>query len=127
MTARMIGADQWDSMVVSSKKPVLVEFMTRTCPICAVMAPVIDRIAEKYEGKVLVLRIDASRDQSLAMGFGVQGVPTFMMFCKGRSIASMVGEVYPTLLERMVEEAIHHGDGCAQKQTRMTYEISGYG
>jgi len=114
-------------MVVSSRKPVLVEFMTRTCPVCAVMAPVIDRIAGKFDGKVIVVKVDASRDQSLAMRFGVQGVPTFMMFCKGRSIASMVGEVYPALLERMAEDALRHGDGCAQKQTRMTYEISGYG
>ena len=127
MPVRQIGSEQWDSLVGSSKKPVLVEFMTRTCPICAVMAPVIDRIAEKYEGKVTVLRMDASREQALAMNYGIMGVPTFIMFCRGRPIASMSGEVYPALLERMADEALQHGDGCAERQTRMVYEISGYG
>jgi thioredoxin 1 len=127
MPVRYIGSDDWGALVESSKEPVLVEFVTSTCPVCAIMAPVIERLSEKLKGEVRVYRVDVGREQALAMRFGVQGVPTFMAFCKGRSVASMVGEVYPTLLERMAKETLEFGGACASKQTKVKYEISGYG
>jgi hypothetical protein len=60
------------------------------------------------------------------MRYGVQGVPTFMAFCKGNSVSSQVGEVYPTLLERMVTEAGEFGGQCAAKATKVAFEMTGY-
>jgi thioredoxin 1 len=115
------------SIVASSKGPVLIEFMTSTCPICAVMAPILENIAEKFKGKVDVYKVNASRDQTLAMSYGIMGVPTFIMFCNGKPISSMSGEIYPALLERMASEALQNGEGCSKKQTHVVYDITGYG
>jgi thioredoxin-like negative regulator of GroEL len=127
MPVRYIGTEQWGPQVETSKEPVLIEFMSQTCSICATMAPVLERIADKFAGQVKVFKVDVMREQSLAMRFGVQGTPTFLMLCRGKPIASMVGEIYPTLLERMASEAVQHGDGCAVKQTKVVFEVSGYG
>jgi thioredoxin-like negative regulator of GroEL len=87
----------------------------------------VERIAEKFKGKAEFFRVNAMNDRSLAMRFGVMGTPSFLMLCKGTPIASQVGGVYPALLERMVQEAIDHGSECAERQTRFSYEITGYG
>ena len=127
MPIRYIGSDEWAALIEGAKQPVLVEFVTSTCPICATMAVPVERLAERLEGDVRVYRVDVGREQALAMRFGVMGVPTFMTFCRGLMVSSMAGEVYPTLLERMAKEALQSGSACASKQTRVTYEISGYG
>ncbi len=127
MPIRYIGTDDWGALVESSKGPVLVEFVTSTCPVCATMANPVERLAEGLKGEVRVYRVDVGREQALAMRFGVMGVPTFMVFCKGLMVASMAGEVYPALLERMAKETMQFGGACASKQTRVSYDISGYG
>ena len=127
MPIRYIGSDEWGALVEGAKQPVLVEFVTSTCPVCATMAAPVERIAERLEGEARVYRVDVNREQALAMRHGVQGVPTFMAFCKGLMVASLAGEVYPALLERMVKETLQFGGACASKQTRVNYEMSGYG
>ena len=127
MPIRYIGSDEWGALVEGAKQPVLVEFVTQTCPVCATMAAPVERIAERLEGEARVYRVDVNREQALAMRHGVQGVPTFMAFCKGLMVASLAGEVYPALLERMVKETLQFGGACASKQTRVNYEMSGYG
>ncbi len=71
--------------------------------------------------------INVELEQSLAMRFGVQGVPTFMVFCKGNMVSSQVGEVYPRVLERLVTEAGEFGGMCAARATKVIYEMTGYG
>lgn len=126
MTVRNIGTEEWERLVEGADVPVLVEFVTSTCPTCAAMAPAVERISEQLEGRGQVYRVNVELEQSLAMRYGVQGVPTFMVFCKGNAVSSQVGEVYPALLERMVTEAGEFGGQCAAKATRVAYEITGY-
>ena len=127
MSVKYVRSDQWSNLVERSDRPVLVEFMSHTCSICAAMAPYVDKLADKFEGKAFIYRVNAQEEQGLAMRFGVMGVPSFLMLCKGKPIASMAGSVYPALLDRMVQEAMEHGSECATKQTRVVYSISGYG
>ena len=118
--------DQWNELVEESGEPVFVMFRTQTCSVCATMEPVVERMAASLEGKVRVYKVDADASQGLAMRYGVQGVPTFMMFCHGTMVSSMVGEVYPALLERMAKEAIEFGGKCAATSTKVVYEMTGY-
>ena len=121
-----ISADDWERLVEGSDVPVLVEFVTSTCPTCATMAPAVERLADNLEGQARVYRVNLEREQTLAMRFGVQGVPTFVVLCKGVVVSSQVGEVYPALLERMVTEAGEFGGQCAAKATRVSFEMTGY-
>ena len=126
MPVGFISLDQWATLIEGSKRPVFVEFMTTTCSICAAMAPVVERISEKFEGKVAFYKVNASRENVLAMRYGIMGVPTFMMFCNGKPVSSMSGEVYPALLERMAGESLQYGKNCSKKQTRIGHDITGY-
>jgi thioredoxin 1 len=126
MPVETIRADDWDRMVVGSETPVLVEFVTSTCPVCATMAPAMERLADHLEGTAKVYRMNVEMDQTISMRYGVQGVPTFIVFCGGNVVSTQVGEVYPKILERMVTEAGTFGAKCAAKATKVVYEITGY-
>jgi len=123
---RDITADDWERLVDGSDVPVLVEFVTSTCPTCETMAPAVERIADSLGEGGRVYRVNVEREQTLAMRYGVQGVPTFIVLCKGNVVSSQVGEVYPVLLERMVTEAGEFGSQCAAKATRVSFEMTGY-
>ena len=121
-----VTAAEWEHLVEGSDVPVLVEFVTSTCPVCATMAPAVEKVAGKPGDQAKVYRVNVEREQTLAMRYGVQGVPTFMVFCKGNMVTSMVGEVYPALLERMVTEAGQFGGQCAARATKVSFEMTGY-
>ncbi|NIP35869.1 MAG: thioredoxin [Thermoplasmata archaeon] len=122
-----ISAEDWERLVEGSDVPVMVEFVTSTCPVCATMEPAVERIAGNLGEQAKVYRVNVEREQTLAMRYGVQGVPTFMVFCKGNMVlSSQVGEVYPALLERMVTEAGEFGGQCAAKATKVSFEMTGY-
>ncbi len=126
MTVEDISARDWETLVEGSEVPVLVEFVTSTCPVCATMGPAVDKVAADLGDKGRVYRVNIEMDQTLAMRYGVQGVPTFMVFCKGNLVSSQVGEVYPKLLERMVTEAGEFGGMCAAKASKVVFEMTGY-
>ena len=127
MPVERLRAGDWDDLVIGSEVPVLVEFVTSTCPVCATMEPAVEKLAGKMGEEARFYVVNVEREQSLAMRYGVQGVPSFMVFCKGNLVSSQVGEVYPKVLERMVTEAGEFGGMCAAKATKVIYEMSGYG
>ena len=126
MVVEDISERQWKDLVEAAEVPVLVEFVTSTCPTCATMAPAVERISENLADTGKVYRVNVELNQSLAMRYGVQGVPTFVVLCKGNVVSSQVGEVYPKVLERMVTEAGEFGGMCAAKATQVVYEMTGY-
>lgn len=126
MPVENLRGDEWERKVERAKSPVLVEFVTSTCPTCATMAPAVERLADELEGRGKVYRVNVELEQSLAMRFGIQGVPTFIVLCDGNVVSTQVGEVYPKILERMVLEAGEFGGRCAAKATKVAYEITGY-
>lgn len=126
MVVETITSEEWEGLVETSEVPVLVEFVTSTCPVCATMAPAVEKVAANLGDTGKVYQVNVERDQSLSMAYGVLGVPTFIVLCKGNVVSSQVGEVYPKVLERMVTEAGEFGGMCAAKATKVVYEMTGY-
>jgi thioredoxin 2 len=75
----------------NSSLPVLADFFSQTCGPCHMMHPVLERLAERRAGQVVVIRIDVSLHPDLAREFRVQGVPTFVIVHKGVELARQVG------------------------------------
>lgn len=70
---------------------VLVDFWATWCGPCKMIAPVIEQLAQQYEGKVAVAKVDVDQENSLAQKYGVQSIPTILIFNKGNEVAREVG------------------------------------
>jgi len=68
------------SLLNSGRLPILIEFYTNTCVACQAMQPIVERLAMRRAGEIMVLRLNADTHGELASRLGIQGVPTFIVF-----------------------------------------------
>lgn len=101
-----INNDNFQSEVASSDQPVLIDFYATWCGPCKAMSPIIDELAEKYNGRVKVGKVDADQAPELATEYGVQGLPTFMIFKGGQKVDVLVGAQSQALLEQRIEATL---------------------
>lgn len=90
------GADNWQSEVVASGVPVLVDFWAPWCGPCRALGPTVDRIADKFAGKIKVGKVNVDENYDLATQYGISTIPRLMIF-KGsdqpvETIAGLVSE-----------------------------------
>ena len=83
--------DRFDAEVLNSEVPVLVDFHATWCGPCKALAPQLDKMAEELQGKARVVKVDIDAQQNLAVKYGVQAVPTLLVFSKGEEVARKVG------------------------------------
>ena len=81
----------FETEVLNSQKPVLVDFWASWCGPCMMLAPTIAEIAEEYSDKVKVCKINVGDAQRLALSFGVESIPTLMVFKNGKVVNTSVG------------------------------------
>jgi thioredoxin len=96
-----VTTDTFEEEVLNSEVPVLVDFWAEWCGPCRQVAPVMDRIAEEYEGAVKVAKIDVDTESALAGHFGITSIPTIAFFEPGEQPKAVVG----ALPKEMVESA----------------------
>ena len=81
----------FESEVEKSDVPVLIDFWAAWCAPCRALAPTIDQIAEEYQGKVKVGKLDVDANSSLSARFQIQGIPTLLLFKDGQVKEQLVG------------------------------------
>ena len=89
-------AEQAQKLLYEASLPVLVDFFSPTCGPCHMMNPIVESLAERRAGEILVVKINVDNHQQLAAVFGVQGVPTFVIVNKGSERDRMSGAVSET-------------------------------
>ena len=109
-----------------SSNPVLVMFYSQDCPHCHIMDPYFQSYAQEFEGKITFVKVDIISNIVIAAKYGVLGTPTFTLFCKGHSIQNYVGEMYPSLIKKMVEDGLQNCLQCIDKATWIYPNITGY-
>jgi thioredoxin 1 len=75
-----LTADNWETEVVKSDKPVLVDFWAVWCGPCRALAPTIDRLADQYAGKVKVGKLNTDEAPDIAVRYGISSIPQVMLF-----------------------------------------------
>lgn len=102
MSEIILNSGNFEEEVVKSDKPVLVDFFATWCGPCKMTAPHIARLAEAYEGKVKVCKLDVDEAPELAQNYGVSSIPTILVFKNGEVVNQHIGSASFPLLESLV-------------------------
>lgn len=94
------GFDQ----VMEQGAPTLVDFWAGWCGPCKMLAPTIEKLADKYEGRLVVGKVDVDEEQELARQFGVMSIPTVVLLKDGKEVARTVGVQPQAAFEKLVDE-----------------------
>ena len=89
--------------IINGDKPVLIDFFAEWCGPCKMMTPTIKAIGEEVDGKARVLKIDIDRNQALARQYGIQSVPTLMIFKNGKLLWRQSGAMDKSSLMKQLE------------------------
>ena len=92
--------------VLESEIPVLVDFWAPWCGPCRMVSPVVEEIAEQYEGKVKVVKVNTDENSNVASTYGIRSIPTLMIFKGGERVDMVVGAVPKTTLANTLEKYI---------------------
>lgn len=104
MSEIILNNDNFESEVINSEIPVLVDFWATWCGPCKMIAPHIAKLAEEYDGKIKVCKADVDQAGDIAQSFNVSSIPTVMIFKNGDVVASHVGGASYPLLEALVKD-----------------------
>lgn len=95
--------DSFEDVVLKAECPVLVDYWAEWCGPCKMIAPVLDEIAQDYEGKLTVCKLNIDENEATPPKYGVRGIPTLMLFKSGNVEATKVGALSKSQLTAFLD------------------------
>jgi len=101
-----LSDDGFEKDVLQSDLPVLVDFWASWCAPCKAIAPVVDALADQYDGKVKIAKLNVDENPATPGQFGVRGIPTLILFKDGQVVDQVVGAAPKNQLEGLLNKAL---------------------
>ncbi len=103
MPIKHVSDASFDSDVLASEAPVLVDFWAEWCGPCKMIAPLLDEVARDYGGRLEVAKVNVDENQGTAAKYGIRGIPTLMLFRGGQLVATKVGALSKSQLTQFLD------------------------
>ena len=98
-----VGDHNFETEVLKSKEPVLVDFWAAWCAPCRMLAPVVEAIAEEYEGKAKVMKLNVDENMTTSGKYNIKGIPTLLLFKDGVVKEQIVGNTTKGTISKMID------------------------
>lgn len=99
-----VNDDAFEKSVLKSSVPVIVDFWAPWCGPCKMVAPILDKVAKDYEGKLIVAKVNTDENQEYAGRYGVQGIPTMLFIADGKVLLRQVGAIPENILRDTIDQ-----------------------
>ncbi len=107
MAAKAVTEREWETEVLQSELPVLVDFWAIWCGPCRLIAPIVEEMAVQYAGKLKVVKVDVDQNQNLAIRYGIMSIPTLLLFKNGQVVDQIVGALPKGVIEERVKRHLN--------------------
>ncbi|MFB3926675.1 MAG: thioredoxin [Syntrophales bacterium] len=101
-----IDDGSFDREVLQSDKPTLVDFWAPWCGPCRAISPILDELAREYEGRVKIAKLNVDDNQKTAAAYGVQSIPTLILFKSGQVLDKMIGLASKDRLDSFLKKGL---------------------
>ncbi|MEJ2111464.1 MAG: thioredoxin [Acidobacteriota bacterium] len=98
-----VGDQNFDAEVLKASEPVLVDFWAAWCAPCRMLAPVVEAIAEEYQGKAKVLKLNVDENMQTSGKYNIKGIPTLLLFKDGVVKEQIVGNTTKGTISKMID------------------------
>ena len=101
-----VSDKNFESEVLRSGIPVLVDFWATWCGPCRAISPIIEELAKEYSGRVKITKLNVDENPATSSQYGVRGIPTLILFKEGKVLDQIVGSVPKARLKAMIEKVL---------------------
>ena len=101
-----VSDSSFETDVLGSSKPVLVDFWAQWCTPCRMLAPTVEAVAERFQDSANVVKLNVDDNPSTAQRYGIKGIPTLILFRDGKEVERVVGATSKESITRMIDKYV---------------------
>lgn len=119
MATQAVDSESWESKVIKSSLPVVVNFWGPQCGFCKWLDPLYEKLSSEYEGKMVFLKlnVDDERNHEVLHRISIEGTPTLKFYCEGREVGEHIGYAVEPVLKKKIDSMLEEMESCLKNST----------